>query len=259
MELNLKGKVAIVTGVSGTKGVMGVGAAVTKVFAQEGINVVANYIVDGDDVTNYVEEQNKKYGTKCMAIYGDISKTKDIDNIIEKAIDTYGKIDILVNNAAILPVTKIIDMPDEEWERVININLNGTFFFCKRFAKKLIELERPGKIVNISSKSGFFVNSPGRSHYATSKGAMITLTKALAREFTKHGIIVNGIAPGILRTPLNDELLEDKEVEKNYLKRIPLGRLTDPMEIANIVSFLASDKSESIVGTTIDATGGMLI
>ncbi|HOJ11661.1 MAG TPA: SDR family oxidoreductase [Clostridiales bacterium] len=259
MDLNLKDKVAIVTGVCGVKGVAGVGAAITRVFAEQGINVVANYIVDGDDVKNYVDELNKKHGTKCMAVYGDISKPEDIDNIIEKAIQAYGKIDILVNNAAILPVTNIIDMPDEEWERVIKINLNGTFFFCKRFAKQLIKLNRPGRIVNITSKSGFFVTSPGRSHYATSKGGIITLTKALAREFTQYGIIVNAIAPGILRTPLNNELLEDKEIERNYVKRIPLGRLTDPEEIANIVSFLVSEKSESIVGTTIDATGGMLI
>lgn len=233
------------------------GAAIAEVFAQEGVNVVANYIVNEKDVKKIVEDLSHKYN---VPMYGDITRPEDIDNIIEKTVQLFGGIDILVNNAAILPVTNIVDMTDEEWERVINVNLNGTFFFCKRFASYLIKAGKPGRILNISSKSGFSVTSPGRSHYATSKGALITLTKALARELTQYGIIVNGIAPGILRTSLNDELFEkDKEVEKNYLKRIPLGRLTDPMEIAYIAAFLVSEKAETIVGTVIDATGGMLI
>lgn len=259
MNLNLKGKVAIVTGVSGKGGVTGVGASVCEIFAQEGINVVANYIVDEAETLEFVERLYSKYGTKCVAMYGDISKSEDIDNIVNKTVSTFGGVDILVNNAGILPVTNILDMSDEEWEKVIKINLTGTFFFCKRFAQYLVNQGKPGRILNITSKSGFSVSSPGRSHYATSKGGIVTLTKALAREFSQYGIIVNGITPGILRTPLNNSLFEDPEVEKNYVKRIPIGRMTEPVEIAYMAAFLVSDKAESTAGSLVDVTGGMLI
>jgi NAD(P)-dependent dehydrogenase (short-subunit alcohol dehydrogenase family) len=259
MDLNLRDKVAIVTGVSGKNGGSGVGAAICEEFAKEGINVVANYIVDEKDTIEFIENINRKYGTKGIAVYGDISSTSDIDNILEQTVKTFKRIDILVNNAGILPVTDILDMPDEEWERVIKINLNGTYFFSKRFAQKLVSMKRPGRILNISSKSGISVSSPSRSHYATSKGAIITLTKAMARELTKYGIIVNAIVPGILRTPLNEDLFKDPNVEKNYVKRIALGRLTEPREIAQVVTFFVSDKTESTPGSIIDVTGGMLL
>ena len=259
MNLNLRGKVAIVTGVSSIKVRMGLGAAISEVLAQEGVNVVANYIVDGEDVLEFAENLNKKYGVQCTAMYGDVSKPGDIDVIIDKTLKIYGKMDILINNAGILPVTNVTDMADEEWERVIKINLSGAFFFSKRFANYLIRKEKPGRILNITSKSGFSVTSPGRSHYAVSKGGLVTLTKALAREFTQYRIIVNGIAPGILRTPLNNKLLENHEAERNYIKRVPMGRMTDPMEIAYMAAFMVSDKAETTPGTVVDATGGMLI
>ena len=259
MDLNLNGKVAIVTGVSGKDGGSGVGAAVCIEFAKEGMNVVANYIVDGEEMTEFIAGINNEYNTKSIAVYGDISKPSDIDNLINKAVETYGRLDILINNAGILPVTDILDMPDEEWEKVIKINLTGTFFLCKRFAQKLIVMNRPGRILNISSKSGVSISSPSRSHYATSKGALITLTKALALELTKYGIIVNAIVPGILRTPLNEHLFKDPKVEKNYVKRIIMGRLTEPKEIAEVVAFFVSEKTETTPGSIVDVTGGMLL
>ena len=259
MDLNLTEKVAIVTGVSGKNGGSGLGAAICDSLSREGANIVANYVVDEDETIAFIDSLNNKYGTDSIAMFGDVSNISDIDAIIKETVSKYGRLDILINNAGILPVTNILDMDDSEWARVIDVNLNGTFYFSKRFASELAAVKRPGRILNISSKSGVSISSPSRSHYATSKGGVITLTKAMAREFTQYGIIVNAIVPGILRTPLNEEIFVDPDVEKNYVKRIIMGRLAEPEEVADIVAFFVSEKTSFTPGSIVDVTGGMLL
>lgn len=254
MDLNLKGKTAIVTGGGG-----GLGAGISEILAQEGVNVVVNYLFDEENVFKFVDYLNAKYEARAVAMQGDISIGSDIDNIIKNASCIYGSLDILVNNAGIWPTTPLTEMKDEEWERVIRINLNGPYFFSKRFVDYLLRAGKTGNIVNVTSKSGFAVNSAGHAHYASAKGGINLMTKSFAREYSDKGIIVNAIIPGMVRTPLNIKTLSDPELEKKYLERIPVGKMSDPKDIGAMVAFLVSDKSYITAGSLIDVTGGMLI
>lgn len=252
MDLNLKGKTAIVTG-----GGSGLGAAISELLTKEGADVIINYIIDEDKVKQYALELNRKYNAKCIALYGDITKPKDIDRIIETAIDKFGGVDILVNNAGVWPTSFVVDMDDEEWDQTLKINLSGPFYFCKRVVNHLIDNDKKGKIINIVSQAAFHGSTTGHAHYAAAKGGLVTFTISLAREVAKHGINVTAVAPGMMRTPMNKDVLSEKE--DAYLKRIPLNRIADPMEVAYTVAFLASDKADYITGATIDVTGGMLM
>lgn len=252
MDLNLKGKTAIVTG-----GGSGLGAAICEIFAQEGANVIINYIVDEANVFKYADYLNEKYQTSCIPLYGDITNAKDIENIIERAHDFYGRIDILVNNAGVWPTRFVKDMTDEEWNKIININLTGTFLFSKRLVNYLLDRKARGKIINVVSQAAFHGSTSGHAHYAAAKGGVVTFTISLAREVAPHGINVTAVAPGMMRTPMNKDALAEREEE--YLKRIPLRRISDPKEVAYTIAFLASDKADYITGATIDVTGGMLM
>jgi 3-oxoacyl-[acyl-carrier protein] reductase len=254
MDLGLKGKVALVTG-----GGTGIGAGICEALAQEGVNVGVNYIVGKDEVISYAAELGRKYGTDCRPFYADVSKAEDLDAMVKELIAAYGHIDILVNNAGIWPTENILDMPDRNWEKVIDINLNGPFMLCKRVARHMVDAGIRGSIVNLSSKSGFLYNTGGHAHYATAKAGINMLTRTLMRELAPHGIRVNGIAPGMVRTPINEDKWTDPELKKSYEQRIPSGRFALPVEIGYAVAFLASEKSFNIMGTVLDVTGGMLL
>ena len=254
MELDLRGKTAIVTG-----GTTGLGAGICEVLAEEGMNVIANYLFDANESRRFAEDLSAKTGTKCAALYGDISKAEDIDHIFIQAERQFGHVDVLVNNAGIWPTTPIEEMPDSEWQKVININLSGTFLFSKRAAIHFLKHDVKGHIVNISSKSGFMVSSPDHAHYVSAKGGVNMMTKAFAREFAKKGITVNGVAPGMVRTPINEDKLSQEEWLRYYEERIPVGRVSTAREVANVVAFLASERAMYITGTIVDVTGGMLI
>jgi len=254
MELNLKGKTAIVTG-----GGSGIGAGITEALVQEGVNVAINYIVDEEQVIAFAEKLNNQYGTSCRAFYADVTKAGNIDSMIEKILQAYGSIDILVNNAGIWPTEDLLGMPDENWDRVMNINLNGPYYISKRVARAMIDKGTKGIIVNISSKSSMQVNTPGHGHYVTAKAGMNMLTRALAREITHQGVRVVGLLPGMVRTPMNEDKWQASGLMDEYIKRIPVGRFAEAVEIGYAVAFLASDKAPNFTGTTIDITGGMLI
>jgi NAD(P)-dependent dehydrogenase (short-subunit alcohol dehydrogenase family) len=254
MELNLAGKTAIVTG-----GTTGLGAGICEVLAQEGMNIIANYLFDEKQSLQFAKDLGKTSGRKCVAMYGDISKAEDIDNIFVRAEKEFGHVDVLVNNAGIWPTTPVDQMADEEWKKVIDVNLNGTFMFSKRAILHFLKHNVKGHIVSISSKSGFAVVSPDHAHYVAAKGGINMMTKALAREFSHKGIIVNGVAPGMVRTPINEDKLSQPEWLKYYEDRIPVGRVSTAQEVANVVAFLASEKGMYIAGAIVDVTGGMLI
>jgi 3-oxoacyl-[acyl-carrier protein] reductase len=179
--------------------------------------------------------------------------------MVEEVITEYGHIDILVNNAGIWPTEGILDMPDRNWQKVIDVNLTGPFMLCKRVAKHMVGAGIKGSIINLSSKSGFSYTTGGHAHYASSKAGIGMLTKTLARELLPYGIRANAIAPGMVRTPINEDKWTDPELKKSYESRIPSGRFALPLEIGYTVAFLASEKSFNIMGTVIDCTGGMLI
>jgi 3-oxoacyl-[acyl-carrier protein] reductase len=254
MELELKNKTAIVTG-----GGTGIGAGICEALAQEGVNVGINYIVEKEAVEKFANELNEKYGTKCIPVYADVSKGTDLDQMVEEMISTYGQIDILVNNAGIWPTENALEMPDENWSRVMDINLNGPYMLCKRVMNQMVDKKIQGSIINITSKSAFQYNTAGHAHYATAKAGINMLVRTLARESAEFGIRVNGIAPGMVRTPINEDKWGDPELQEYYNKRIPVGRFALPIEIGYSVAFLASEKSFNINGTILDVTGGMLI
>ena len=252
MDLNLKDKVVIVTG-----GGSGLGASISELFTREGAQVVVNYIVDQTNVFKFVDSLNEKYHAQVIPLYGDITNAADIDNIIARCVDMYGKVDILINNAGIWPTQFVENMSDEEWEKTVRINLTGPFMFSKRVVKHLIDRKSKGKIINIVSQAAFHGSTSGHAHYAAAKGGLVTFTVSLAREVAKYGINVTAVAPGMMRTPMNKKELDEREAE--YIQRIPLGRISDPIEVAYTIAFLASDKADYITGATIDVTGGMLM
>ena len=254
MDLGLKGKVAIVTG-----GGTGIGAGICEALAQEGVDVGVNWIVGKDEVTAFAAGLSERHGTDCRPFYADVTKAADLDSMLEEVIAAYGHIDILVNNAGVWPTENILDMPDSSWEKVIDINLNGPFMLCKRVAQHMVAAGIKGSIINLASKSGIMYNSAGHAHYASAKAGIIMMTKTLARELLPHGIRTNAIAPGMVRTPINEDKWADPALKKSYEERIPSGRFAQPIEIGYTVAFLASEKSYNIMGTVVDITGGMLI
>ena len=254
MELGLKGKVALVTG-----GGSGIGAGICEALAEEGVAVAVNYVVDAEAVAAFAEVLGSKHGTDCRGFYADVSRAEDLDAMVAGIVGVYGGIDILVNNAGVWPTEDAVDMPDANWRRVIDINLNGPYLLAKRVARQMIDAGRRGSIINISSKSAFQYNTGGHAHYATAKAGINMLTRTLARELSPHGIRVNALAPGMVRTPINEDKWSDPELYKSYVARIPAGRFALPVEIGHAVAFLASDKSFHCIGTVLDVTGGMLL
>lgn len=252
MDFNLKGKVAIVTG-----GGSGLGAAISEQLAAEGANVVVNDIANEKEVKAFVKKLNKRFDSNSIALFGDVSKPEDIEDIIDNTLDKYGNIDILVNNAGIWPQAYVKDMEEKEWRKTIDINLTGPFIFCKKIVNYWLDKKKKGKIINITSQAAFHGSTSGHAHYAASKGGLVTFTVSLAREVAPYGINVTAVAPGMMRTSMNKDTLEERE--EQYLERIPLKRIADPKEVAYPVVFLASDKSDYITGATLDVTGGMLM
>jgi 3-oxoacyl-[acyl-carrier protein] reductase len=252
MDLNLKGKVAIVTG-----GASGLGAAISDVLAAEGALVVVNYVVDEENTFKFVDSLNEKYTTKVIPLFGDITKASDVENVIARTIDIFGKIDILVNNAGTWPTAYVKDMTDEDWDKAIRINLTGPFLFSKRVVQHFLNRKSKGKIINIVSQAAFHGSTSGHAHYAAAKGGVVTFTYSLSKEVAADGITVNGVAPGMMRTPMNAKELADHE--EDYIKRIPMRRISDPVEVAHSVAFLASDKADYITGTILNVTGGMVM
>lgn len=254
MDLGLKGKTVIVTG-----GGTGLGAGICEVFAQEGANVAVNYIVDEAGVQKFVDSLRERFGGSHMAVYGDVTKGADMDAMIETVVDRYGHLDIVVNNAGIWPTTPIEKMSDEEWRKVIDVNLTGPFIVSKRVCLYYKKAGIRGRIVNIISKSGFTVNTEAHAHYVSAKGGLVLMTKAFAREFSPYGIVVNGVVPGMVRTPINEDKLSNPEILRSYEERIPSGRISTAQEVGYTVAFVASNKADFINGACVDVTGGMLI
>jgi len=254
MDLGLNGKIAIVTG-----GSTGIGAGICEALAEEGVKVAVNWIVGEEQALAFAAELSRRYSVDCRPFYADVSRPEDLDAMVKAVVEAYGRIDILVNNAGIWPTENILDMSDENWKRVIGINLDGPFMLCRRVARHMVDSSIKGSIINLSSKSGLMYNTAGHAHYASAKAGINMLTKTLARELLPYGIRANAIAPGMVRTPINEDKWSDPELKKSYEARIPSGRFALPIEIGYAVAFLASDKSFNIMGTVVDLTGGMLI
>lgn len=244
-----KGKNVVVTG-----GSRGIGKAIALEFGSKGANVVINY-VSSDVEAKKVAEEIIRLGGNALVVKGDVSKFDDGKKLIDEAINTFGSIDILVNNAGITKDGLMMRMKEEDFDRVLDINLKGVFNVCKAVISPMIK-QRSGRIINISSVVGVIGNA-GQANYAASKAGVIGLTKSIAKEVGSRGITVNAIAPGFIKSDMT-EVLSDK-VKESMLNVIPLGKFGTAENVANTVAFLASEGANYITGQVINVDGGMVM
>ncbi|WP_072744252.1 3-oxoacyl-[acyl-carrier-protein] reductase [Sporanaerobacter acetigenes] len=249
MKLNLKGKTALITG-----GSRGIGRAIAIELSKQGANVVITYInneVNAKEVIAEVEKSN----VRGLAIKADVSNEKDINDMIEIVNNEFGSVDILVNNAGITKDNLLLRMKLEEWDDVISTNLRGAYLCTKAVARGMLK-KKSGKIVNIASVVGISGNA-GQGNYSASKAGIIGFTKSIAKELGSRGINVNAVAPGFVETDMTN-ILNDK-IKDEMINGIPLKRAGKPEDIANVVAFLCSEKSDYITGQVINVDGGMLM
>ncbi len=244
-----KGKNVVVTG-----GSRGIGKAIALEFGSKGANVVINY-VSSDVEAKKVAEEIIRLGGNALVVKGDVSKFDDGKKLIDEAINTFGSIDILVNNAGITKDGLMMRMKEEDFDRVLDINLKGVFNVCKAVISPMIK-QRSGRIINISSVVGVIGNA-GQANYAASKAGVIGLTKSIAKEVGSRGITVNAIAPGFIKSDMT-EVLSDK-VKESMLNVIPLSKFGTAENVANTVAFLASEGANYITGQVINVDGGMVM
>ncbi len=242
-------KIALVTG-----GTRGIGKKVAEKFAKEGYNLVLNYVSDNTDI-NSVIDSFKEYKNEVILVKADVSKFNECENLVKEAIEKFGKIDVLVNNAGITKDGLIAMMKEDAFDRVIDVNLKGTFNMTRNVVPYMMK-KRCGNIVNISSVVGV-VGNAGQSNYAASKAGIIGFTKSLAKELAPRNIRVNAVAPGFIDTDMTS-VLTDK-VKDNIYSQIPLKRMGEAEEVANVVYFLSDDESSYITGQVINVDGGMVM
>jgi 3-oxoacyl-[acyl-carrier protein] reductase len=252
MDLKLKDKIALVTG-----GSHGLGTAICQSLAAEGAIVGVNYRQSREKAEAVVAQLKNAYHIEAIPVPGDMAQEEDIVAMFDILEKEYSKIDILVNNAAFCPNGPITGYTRDEWEYTFQVNVTGVFVACRELVKRLLTAKRKGRIVNIVSQAAFRGSTSGHLPYDSSKGAIVSMTVALAREVAKQGIGVNAVAPGMVRTEMVAEIWR-KNTEK-YLARIPLQRIAEPEEIANVVTFLASEASSYMTGATLDVSGGMMM
>ena len=242
----LEGKAAVVTG-----GARGIGRGIVEAFAAEGAHVaVADVLQEGEAAP--VLARVERLGRRGLYARTDVSQEGEVRGMVGEVIETFGKIDVLVNNAGVLSISPLEQMPIEEWDRVLAINLRGTFLCC-RFALPHMLRRGEGKIVNVASQLGQ-VGASGLAHYSASKGGVIAFTKALAREVAARGILVNAVAPGPISTGIMPP--ESEEQEEAFKAALPIRRFGAVEEVAPTVVFLASDETSYYVGQTLGPNGG---
>lgn len=246
---NLNNKVAVITGSS-----RGIGAAIALKLAQDGADIVLNY--NSDSSKKYIEElirKIKEYNREVIAVQADVSKIDEAKNIINEALEEFSKIDILVNNAGINSDNLLLRMSEDDWDKVMNVNLKGVFN-CTKAAIRSMMKKRQGKIINLTSVVGIRGNA-GQANYSASKAGVIGFTKSIARELAGRNITANAVAPGFITTDMTDDIPENSKEE--LIDEIPLSRIGKGEDVAELVSFLASDRSNYITGQVINVDGGM--
>ena len=245
----IKEKNVIVTG-----GTRGIGREIARTLAENGANIAINYRTFNEETETLIEEL-KEFGVKVIAIKCDVSLEEEVINLIKEVKDVFGSIDILINNAGITKDGLLIRMTEKDFEDVLDINLKGTFNTTKEVSKIMIK-QRYGKIINISSVVGITGNA-GQCNYAASKAGVIGFSKSIARELASRNINVNVIAPGYINTDMT-KILPDK-VKEEVLKTIPMKKIGEPKEVANLALFLSSNLSDYITGQVINVDGGMVM
>jgi len=250
--INLSNKVAIITGAS-----RGIGAATAILFAKAGMRaVVINYNRDRD-AAQRVAAECESFGVEAIPIRADVSRVAAVDRMIEKTVARFGRLDILVANAGIWKEAAIETMTETEWDETIDINLKSIYACCHAAARVMIP-KRRGTIILVSSTAGQR-GEPFHSHYAASKGAIISMTKSLAAELGARGITVNCVAPGWVATDMTSDALNDPKERRKIRELIPLGRVATPEEIAGPILFLASDLASHVNGEVLNVNGGSVL
>lgn len=242
-------KVAFVTG-----GSRGIGKEIALTLAKEGYDIAINYRNENEELET-VKNEIESNGVKFLGVKCDVSNFEECQNCVKEIIDTFGKIDCLVNNAGITKDNLLLRMKKEDFDSVIDVNLGGTFNITKNVAPYMMKAHN-GRIINISSVVGLSGNA-GQSNYSASKAGIIGFTKSLAKELGSRNILVNAVAPGFIKTSMTENLKE--EVKESIENGIPLKRLGEASDVAKVVKFLASDDSSYITGQVINIDGGMLI
>ena len=249
--MSLKGKVAIVTG-----GNSGIGMAIVLELARQGANIVIDYVTH-PEAEESLERQVHALGESVIGVKADVSNVTELQNIFAAAVKEFGRVDIMVNNAGVETRTSVLNTTEEQYERVLAINLKSAFFGTQLAAKQMIKQGSGGRIINITSVHEDWP-MPGNTAYCLSKGGMRMLTRTAGVELAPHNILVVGVGPGAVATPINRGTMDDPTLLTKLNSAIPLGRMARPEEIASLVAFLSGDEASYITATTIFADGGIM-
>ena len=249
--MQLENKVAIVTGSS-----LGIGRAIAVAFGREGASVAINYRSHPDEGDQAVQEIEKA-GGKAISVKADVSEPEEVKGLIQKTVQEFGRLDVMVNNAGIEQKFPFLETPLDIWEKVISVNLTGVWIGCQEAARQMVSQGDGGRIINVSSVHED-LPMPTNSPYCAAKGGLRMLMRTIAVELAPHSITVNNIAPGAVETPINRNLDEHPGQRQVLLSEIPLGRIGQPEEIASLAVYLASDASSYSTGSTFVVDGGMM-
>jgi glucose 1-dehydrogenase len=249
--MTLQGKVAIVTG-----GNSGIGKAVALALAGQGANIVIDYVAD-EQATEDLEKQVAALGDKSIGVEADVSKIEDLEMLVEQAVKAFGQLDVMVNNAGIETRTSVLDTTEEQYDKVLAINLKSAFFGTQIAAKQMIAQGTGGTVVNVTSVHEDWP-MPFNTPYCLSKGGMRMLTRTAGVELGPRGVRVVGVGPGAVATPINRATMDDPEKMRTLDNAIPLGRMAEPAEIGSVVAFVADDAASYVNATTVFADGGLM-
>jgi glucose 1-dehydrogenase len=247
----LHGKVAIVTG-----GNSGIGKAIVLALATAGATIVIDWVAD-EQATEALEAQVTALGDRVLGVEADVSKLEDLQRLIDATVSAFGRVDVMVNNAGVETRTSVLDTTEAQFERVMAINLKSAFFGTQFAARQMIAQGEGGRIINISSVHEDWP-MPGNTAYCVSKGGMRMLTRTAGVELAAHGILVVGVGPGAVATPINAATIADPAALAKLNAAIPLGRMARPEEIGAVVAFLADDAASYLAATTVFADGGLM-
>jgi len=251
-SFELTGKVALVTGASS-----GIGRATAEALAANGASVAINFLRN-EVGANAARAEIVSAGGSAIVVQADVTRASEVQALTERTVAEFGPIDILVNNAgSLVERLKILELTEERWDEVIDLNLKSAFLCAKAVAASMIE-RKTGAIINVSSIAGRTGGALGSIHYSAAKGGLITFTKGLAKELAPFGIRVNAVSPGVIDTPYHEEF-SSPEMMKTYTGMIPLGRIGEPSEVAKVICFLAANAASYLAGETIEINGGMFM